>query len=120
MVPSSILDRMNMLEQEQKVQARELQYMQKLIEESEKLHTELTEARSQITKLQLAISSDITPITKPSDNPNTNLLMTGTVESRHAPSYEEWEQFLANFYWKPDIGCDLILFDVEVFEFNSS
>ena len=92
MVPSSILDRMNMLEQEQKVQAGKLQYMQKLIEENEKLRTELAEARSQITKLQLAISSDVTPNNTPSDNPDTDLLMTGTIESRHAPSYKEWEQ----------------------------
>ena len=78
---------------ELKVQEGKLQLFQKLIEENEALKTELATYKAklqyletqqhQTTTLQEKVANDVSA--------DQDLLLTGTCESRHALSIEEWE-----------------------------
>ncbi|KAI7847118.1 hypothetical protein BDC45DRAFT_578552 [Circinella umbellata] len=79
-------------ETELKSQQGKLKLFQKLIDENNALKFQLAEANAQIQTLKALSQPNVTPEDATNKIPDQDLLLTGTCESQHALSNEEWEK----------------------------
>ncbi|KAG2223177.1 hypothetical protein INT45_011523 [Circinella minor] len=79
-------------ETELKSQQGKLKLFQKLIDENHALKSQLAEANAQIRTLKSQQQLNVTPEDTANNLPDQDILLTGTCESQHALSTEEWEK----------------------------